>query len=196
MADNWVFHVGLHKTGTTWLQLEFFPKISKKQATIISNEYFSGRPFRLTIDDILPIDERFYYADLIKQYYGDVKIILGLRNKKDIIKSMYSEYLKGGGTELFDIWKKVMLNPRYFEYDEYIDYLQRTFTKVFVYWYEDFKQDKWHVLMNMCKFIDCNVPYFEDVYHNVGLYGHINHLRWLLKNNWIKKKQHFKKLVN
>ena len=67
-------HVGLHKTGSTWLQLLFFPKLP---VTILSNELISGIPEYHTLKDMLDVDERYYYTDCIREQLGDVKIILG-----------------------------------------------------------------------------------------------------------------------
>ena len=54
-----IVHVGLHKTGTTFLQREIFPKIKnvnynrdvfwvknyKNKINVISNEWLSGQPY-------------------------------------------------------------------------------------------------------------------------------------------------------
>jgi hypothetical protein len=159
-------HVGMHKTGTTFLQMEFFPLL--EHVNVLSNELLSGRPFYTTLDDILQVDEREYYAQKIFEQYGDVKIILGVRDPLSHMISLYSEYLRGGGCERFNVWKRVCLNWRYLEVKSYINILNTTFSNVFIYEYESLSQDKQRVLRDMCDFLGCDLPEYRDVVHRKG----------------------------
>lgn len=179
-----LIHVGLHKTGTTWLQFEVFPRIKKN---IISNESLSGRPFRLTIDDIIDTRERYHYAEQLRKKYGDVKILLVLRRQHFLMTSLYSQYLKGGGTYIFDIWKNTMFNWDYIDYVPYGIYLKELFSNVKIAWYEDLNKNKTKFIENLCEWLGCEVPDYKDQVLNKGLTKYQKKRYWI-KNN-IKQKQ-------
>jgi len=174
-----MIHVGLHKTGTSWLQFEVFPRIAK---TIISNELFSGRPFRMTIDDIIDTNEREHYAQILKNTYGDVKILLGLREPETLIPSLYSQYLKGGGTASYIVWKNANFNPNYLKYGAYISCLKSLFSDVRVYHFEDMKKNKKLFIEELCEWLECPVPNYRDYVINKGL-SRYQKKRYWLKNN-------------
>ncbi|MCK5018149.1 MAG: hypothetical protein KAS32_13920 [Candidatus Peribacteraceae bacterium] len=186
-----MIHVGLHKTGTSWLQYEVFPRISKQ---IISNELFSGRPFRLTIDDIIDTNERFHYAEILRKTFGDVKILVGLREKDSLVASLYSQYLKGGGAVNFDIWKDTQLNRKYLDYDSYTAYLKKLFSDVKVYWYEEMNENKKLFIEELCTWLGCDVPDYNDYVINKGLTKYQKKRYWI-KNNIKQMKIDFRRLL-
>lgn len=179
-----MIHVGLHKTGSTWLQFEVFPRIKKN---IISNESLSGRPFRLTIDDIIDTRERYHYAELLRKKYGDIKILLILREKHMLMTSLYSQYLKGGGTYIFDIWKNTMFNWDYLDLYPYMKYLYELFSDVKVVRYKEMNIDKPRFIKELCEWLGCEVPDYKDYVLNKGLSKYQKKKYWI-KNN-IKQKQ-------
>jgi len=185
-------HVGLHKTGTSWLQFELFPKLP---VNIISNELLSGRPMRLTIDDIIDTNERYHYAKEIKYKYGDVKILLGIRNKPELMNSLYSQYLKGGGTMIWSIWKHTYLNWSYLNYEAYIQYLSNKFSDVKVYRYEDFRDRKEQFVKELCDWLGCDVPKYSDYPVNKGLTTK-QKLNYLWKSNIRNMKFYLRGLMN
>ncbi|SEA76819.1 hypothetical protein SAMN05421743_10825 [Thalassobacillus cyri] len=92
-------------------------------------------------------------ADRIHQVMPDAKIMINVRNQVKMIDSVYRQYIKKGGT--FSVEKYLFNNnglphrqPRFqfahFEYDRLVEYYINLFGRenVFVYLYEDFKQDK------------------------------------------------------
>jgi len=179
-------HVGLHKTGTTWLQREFYPKISKR---VMSNEMLSGFPVVSSLDLMLKHNLREYYADCIKKQFGDVKIIVGIRNIDSLAKSLYSQYLKAGGTDPYSIWRVMTLDHRYLDYKPYIRYLKDNFTDVYIYTFEDLNNNKKDCLKSLCDFLDCDYPSdIVDTRHNTGLYGFTAFKKWLNNNILVFKR--------
>ena len=83
-------HVGIHRTGSTFLQNIIFPKLSNSKS-IFSNEAISGSFFSPGYED----------ARELKSLCPDVKIIIVLRNQHSLINSFYSLYLKVGGTKTY-----------------------------------------------------------------------------------------------
>lgn len=173
MADTKVcLHVGLHKTGTTLLQAEVFPKLDNThhihtfelgtkleegKLNIISQEGFSGRTYHPNVD----AKERYIRADRLKAMFPDADIIVGIRDQKTWLKSLYSQYLKVGGNKKFDWWKN-HLDPLYLDTTTYIRYLNILFKKVYVYKFEDLKQDNQAFVKGICDFLGKDVPDYTN----------------------------------
>jgi hypothetical protein len=128
---------------------------------------------------MLVVDEREYYAQKIKEQFGDVKIILGIRDPESHIQSLYSEYLCGGGVERFKVWKRSFLNWRYLEVNNYIKLLNDSFSEVFIYEYELLSRDKTRFMSLLCDFLECQVPDYQDVVHRKGLNKWNRNYVWL-----------------
>jgi len=171
-------HVGLPKTGTSWLQQNLFPKLNvhlvrrrkdfinipNNGKILISTESLSGSYSR-------SVDFRNFLAYGMKTVYPDAKIIVGLREKNSWLKSMYNQGVKRGVfEESFDKWNN-NLDPRILDFDSYIKKLNELFDDVFIYWFEDFKKDKKKVIEDMCRFLDVDVPVYDDSRINPSYYG-------------------------
>lgn len=192
MKPKIFIHVGLHKTGTTFLQQQVFPlvenvnfitsfndillkKIDNDKINIISNETLSG-----TYDY-----DRYYIADRLKLLFPDAKIILGIRDKDSWVCSCYSEFVKHGGTLTYEeyIDKRERLELRDFE--GYIKYLKDLFVDVYVYDFEDFKNDITMCILKICVFMDVKPPTYDYKKINISLSDkQIN--RWRYLNHWFK----------
>ena len=105
-------HVGLHKTATTFLQEEVFPKLQgikyynlikakNRQALLlaaiesegkilISDEDLSGSPLVFGSK----ADERKKMAYTLHKLIPDAKIIVGIRNERDWFKSVKNHILR------------------------------------------------------------------------------------------------------
>jgi len=167
-------HVGLPKTGTTFLQEEIFKKMKvryirgvdfrkycfhRDKKTIISEETLSGDPYS-------KVDNRYIIAENLHKLFPDAKIIVGLRNPKDLIESLKSQYIRGGG-----VFKTLYINPSYvYGQKEYVNYLKSLFSDVFVYDYDkDIKRDKKSFVERLCEFVGEPVPDYKDVKYRVRL---------------------------
>lgn len=171
-------HVGLPKTGTTFLQHEIFPKIKNvnfihyqnfameiytDKLNIISNEELFGYKVRGS-----NAHDRFTIADRLKLCFPDAKIILGLRNKKTWLKSCYKQWVRDGGIHEYDYWFNNIFDVSFLNFDEYINYLKSIFDNVYIYTFENLKNNTDECLKNICNFIGCDVPIFENKKYNVG----------------------------
>ena len=96
------YHIGLCKTGTTFLQKNVFPKI--KDINFISS-YSHERDKRCNITLYSyekltgsPMWHDWYATyDLLQRIPTDSNIILVLRDKKKWVRSNYVHYIKSGG---------------------------------------------------------------------------------------------------
>ena len=128
--NKYVIHLGLHRTGTSYLQKIVFPKF--KHLKIISNENLSGDNlglgFHLNIDRVTLL-----YAIFMK--YHNCKIILGIRNKDDWLKSCYNKYCDYGHKSYKDWYND--FDKNLLDFDSYIKEINFLFSDVFIYNYED-----------------------------------------------------------
>lgn len=101
------FHIGLAKTGSTYLQNKFFNKLSGIQYIHTSkfykyNEYierYKDQPLLFSRE----FDRQFFKETLkIAQLYPYAKIIIVLRSNEQWIASQYRRYVKNGGSVSID----------------------------------------------------------------------------------------------
>lgn len=106
-------------------------------------------------------------AKRIKKVFGEVKIIYVIREQISMLSSIYSQYLKMGGTRNFYDW---FLDPiecrgiiERLKYDKNIKMYQKIFGKenVLVLVYEELLEDKRKFLEKLYRFIGCQNINFE-----------------------------------
>lgn len=110
--SNVTFHVGLHKTGTTFLQehvfprlegvenlvwrnLEYFLRLDCRKVYFVSCEGLSGSTFAST-------GERIKAISLLGAMFPCARIVITVRPHGEYLKSLYSQYLRYGGTQPFE----------------------------------------------------------------------------------------------
>lgn len=123
-----IFHIGYHKTGTTWFQVNYYPRIYDLQ--LISREetqkiLLKPRPFDFSLDKVKNqinsnTQKRLVFCDeelsgnihngglnglltkeigyRIKESFPNAIVVLFIRNQIDMIASVYNQYVKKGGT--------------------------------------------------------------------------------------------------
>lgn len=179
MKEKIIIHVGLHKTGTTFLQHEIFPKIENiniiqpshiwtaklhpSKINLVSDEGLSGLPFSDNTTE-----NRFLLLNKIKLHFPNAKIIIGLREKNSLVLSLYKHHIKRGGMLPFNKWYTDELNKDYLDFDKYINHIKSLFDDVFIYHFEELKKDADTIIANMCRFMGVGVPLYENKKHNVG----------------------------
>lgn len=196
--EDIIIHLGLHKTGSTFLQKEFFPlhrkrcgyvdarkqlrgfldyilyshdfefdsqqalqifnkEISHTDATdgrvLISDEQFCGSPW----------DNAAYrrsYFDRLNSVFPMAKYIIVLRNQTDMIRSLYLQYIKTGGTATWKAFIGYKRHPLsislkgYFDYGAYIKYMVEYvgIERVGCFFYEDMKKNPMDFLKTISSF--------------------------------------------
>lgn len=177
MADI-VLHMGLHKTGTSFLQYEIFSRLKNTNLTlmlrygtkiyedklnIISDEELSVNPYLPTYHRMhLDCNQRFVIAERLHSIFPDAKIILGIREKDSWVRSVYSQYVKSGGIYSYDKFVKDIFDHSFLYFDAYIKCLKSLFDEVLVYEFEDLKYDSKSFVKNICDFIGVDAPSFEN----------------------------------
>jgi len=191
-----VIHVGLSKTGTTFLQNFVFPrlnvnfvngfsifdKLDKDKLNLISDETFSN-------DCLLNnCDNRLIVADRLHSLFPNAKVMIVLRERKTFINSMYSEYIKFGGIKSKKQWIDDCenVNPDAFNFKKYVDHLEKLFKKgVLVLDFALLKEDYVKFVIKICKFIDVDIPKLDNKRVNVRL-GEKTLQHWRIMNMLFK----------
>ncbi len=213
-------HLGFQKTGSTFLQQEFFPYL--KKINYMNKKYLNGkRSFVGDLLSLLELDLNTSQINSFRKKYNlvnlssknllsnesllgnpwnensflsrekriirlkkifsgfNLKIILCVRDKKTLYKSLYSQYVHEGGTkkEIDFIKPQKLFFNKFFDKDKAFALLKKHFSKkdIFIVSYEDFRQDKNCFLESLVGFLDVAMPYYKDVKTNVGVKG------WKLK---------------
>lgn len=155
-------HIGLQKTGSTFLQKEVFTKVrnteiidykknpilkSKKKKIIISDETLSG--------DLLKLNNK---KKILSFKSKNTKIILVLRNQKDYLFSAYN-YMVSKGVEYrtFNSWLKKNRNKSLLKKLSYVDLIKFCWLhfgkkNTLVLFYEDLEENKIFFLNQISKF--------------------------------------------
>ena len=171
-----IIHIGFMKTGTTFLQQNFFPRLSlnyiqsyddlKKplinDITLFSSEAIGGSIYHKR--DPEGMLRSFKQAILhLKNFTNDLRLIVCFREPKSFLISSYKQYLHEGGSLSFDKFftpngkGRVVENDLYFS--KYIDFLLAHFsrTDLFLFNYNTFKTDTEKVLKALMDFMEVDV---------------------------------------
>lgn len=189
------FHLGIHKTASSFLQKEVFSQIKgtivylpraelkefkkyilytcdfefqpdkalgifhrivnpQSSAVIISDEEFYANPY-------ISIMDRKRNFDRIKLVFkSDLYCIIFLREQRALIRSLYNQYVKTGGSAKFRDFIYYQKHPvnfslSYLKYDFYIEYISNSIgpEKLQIILFEEFGKNKMDVLKEIMSFI-------------------------------------------
>lgn len=189
-----IFHIGYHKTATTWFQKHFYPSVSNCKLIerySIRNHFYENKNENFT-NDITQVfcDEELSgnihngglsgfisrgILEKISEFKNPTAIIF-IRNQYDIITSSYLQYVKKGGnfslnkylyhTDFQKSNRSALFSFNHFNYLEKIKSYEDKLGKenVFIYLYEDFKNEKEDFLL---KFIETHG--FDIKYKDINL---------------------------
>jgi hypothetical protein len=161
---NVIIHLGMHKTGTSFLQKEVFPKLEgvnylykpykiwdlilkENKINLISGEAFSHSMPHNCLNQANTLK-------LLKKLFPNAKIILGVRDEDTWLRSCYSEYIKTGGRKSFKKYKELK-----YDISGYVNKVEGLWDNVFIYHQEKLNQE----LSSMCNFIGVEMPILGKV---------------------------------
>jgi len=160
-----ILHVGMHKTGTTFLQWNVFhyvdanylwhifykswlrdllnmkkevdyQKIKNKLSTVLSTKKVNiFSEENIYTYQFSKIDNRYKRLERIKKVFPEAKIIFGTRKKEENLVSWYVEYVAVGGVLDFQGFLENHLNQDKFDYEPYIKKLIEYYGKENVFVY-------------------------------------------------------------
>lgn len=172
-------HIGLPKTGTTFLQEKVFPKmdinfickenlaiakLSSKKVNLISDEDLSHKLDTFGVN-------RYEIAYRIHKLFPNAKIIIVFREKEKWLKSIYNQYLKSVYRPYmpFDKFKETMIENGALKFENYEQFLRRLFPNVLTLQFEDMKKDVYGFVSKICDFMGVEVPEFDAKPVNTSL---------------------------
>lgn len=177
-----IFHLGLHKTGTTALQKHVFP--------YVSGGVYVGRPYNSRKCSLIPYHEKILISDetipgrLIKSYcykgyswlsdnlsnferirkaHPEAKIILGVREPTSFFLSIYKHYVKYGGSRSLRSFVDMVEEGSYLSWGDMriaprVDKLNDLFGgNVFYYYSDNLRRDPLPLIEKMSSF--CGVRF-------------------------------------
>lgn len=148
---------------------ETFEGYAPENLTIVANPFISGDPFTNN-----PC-RRYEYLDMIEDRFPDALIIVGLRNYKSWLVSLWKQYLTGVPHYhpflVFDAWLEQVFLPKGLTEEanlQYIAEIRKRFTTVLEYRYETLRDNPLVFVKDICKFIRLPIPAWTNTRHKVG----------------------------
>ena len=169
--NNNIFHIGYHKTATTWFQKNFYPFVNhisfierqKIRSYFYENniENFDSNIHQVFCDEELSGNIHNgglsgFLTDNVAQKiskFNNPKVIIFIRNQYDIIASSYMQYVKEGGNYSISKYishssfprsnRSALFSYAHFDYYRLIKLYESLIGKenIYVYLFEDFVQD-------------------------------------------------------
>jgi len=178
MKSKIIIHLGLHRTGTTFLQKEVFERLTrvnymfndslhtiqiKEGINLISNEGLSQSMPHSKFD-------RIQILDNIKKLFPNAKIILGIRYREDWLKSCYYRYVLSGGKLKYQKYIE-HYSKNIIDNYTYLCEVRKRFSDVYTYTFEELKLMPKETIKDICKFIEVEVPEYQNIKRNASLSG-------------------------
>jgi hypothetical protein len=196
------FHIGMHKTGTTFLQSCVFPKWTGIEYIRWPNlEYFlrlrEGRNYLVSREGLSgeiwsPQEERERSIRRLAELFPQARILMSFRRHDRYIASSYKQYLHRGGTGRFDEFFDIETDRGFHRqadlyYRPKIESIERHFGHTpFVFLHEELRDALPRLLEDLQAFIGGQAPAPSEIrmrYANRGVkYYPGKLLRWL--NGW------------
>jgi hypothetical protein len=131
---------------------------------LLSLESLSGDIYSSNIED------RSIIAQRLKIIFPHSKIIIGIRDKNSIIRSAYSQYIKEGGIYRYDDYIAKVVHQERFKFENYIKIMKDLFNSknVFIYKFEDLKENPEETVKKMTQFIGKSIDEFKVQSYNVS----------------------------
>ena len=186
---KYCIHIGYPKTGTSYLQKYFFPyqdicyvkmKEALNEIVFKSDMEFNPEPLKKRLSEsdktILVSRESLcgnllgrriepkIIAERLYQVFGeDTGIIMVIRNTKDIVWSIYKQFLRHGTTltleQLLDPYSIYGIDMSYFNYEKVADVYRKFFKVKLIPYGESMEQE-------ICDFLSIKLNPVKKVIHN------------------------------
>lgn len=183
MTDH-IVHVGVWKTGSTWLQQQVFPSV--KGATFASGpifnallrrnltqqDFFYEETFRAAISETTsgrlllsnenlaagkawgPVNKSDRHADRLVRIVPGAQIVLFTRDRASLTRSLYAQYVKQGGYVSQSTFEKSLLNQDCLDMERVIDRYKSRFDSVLVLPYEQLRTQPRECIRRIEEFCD------------------------------------------
>lgn len=169
---NLVLHIGLHKTGTTFLQKNVYPYIkeidflgnkfyhtslakNEQQVKLLSNEGLAGSPYKHP-DFFEQFKKNILYFESI---FNQPSYVICFREPSSFIQSIYKQHLHEGGDKSFEeflsLSNKSFLSKEDFKFTKFVKFIESKIPtdRLYIYHFDDFKTNPTGIIINQLNFI-------------------------------------------
>lgn len=172
MSQKIFFHVGLSKTGSTFLQHQVFPKLNGIYYLPTLKYRHALKLLPKIADEKVLVSREFdqQFEQEVKKFsaqYPQAYPIIVLREHSSWAVSNYKRFVKNGHSisfkEFIDIERdQGLFKNRDFDYERYIDLLEQYFTqKPLVLFYEDLQQEPIKFANNILDYTGADLKYSD-----------------------------------
>ncbi len=201
-SNQIIVHIGLPKTGTSFLQVDVFPLIKQVSVLrgwdnfrkmidlpagnriLISDEFFACQMTKGSL--ISQLENRM---DRIKEIFVNPSIIVGFREQKEFVLSYYKQHLHAGGTrkldDVFNLENTGLLKIEDLNYSNWLKVIDERFSDVMVYTNRSIKENLQGFVDEVCsknqlETFDCKQ--IKQKSRNVGVRS-VRQVEYLLEKN-------------
>lgn len=188
---NVVLHLGLPRTGTTFLQEHVFKKmdinfISKHNPNVVMGNFIVG--CFLSDDKVNVISDEILSGDTnknniqcsretvllrLKKLFPDARVIVTFRDKKEWVDSIYRHFIgervRTTFVDGFDDWYNNFFNISLLDFDGYKDLIMNNFDDFLFLDYEELIKDDKGYVKKISDFIGVDVPVYDYVFVNKSM---------------------------
>ena len=160
-------HIGLHKTATTYLQKEFFPKLGLKYFSCEELSCSAKLLYTNRYNDWNEHMREFILLGIYEKYGENVKIIIGVRNKDKWKKSLYNQVVRS--TSYFKSFKSFCNLKNSCYVNDYVKYAEFLFgDNLYIFNYDKFKVDAQKELDKLTSYLGVDRIIYEDKRVNIS----------------------------
>jgi len=178
-----IIHVGLHRTASTFLQREVFPKMKSINficqdnmplRDLVLNAYLSHGKVNLISEEglsgysqkTIKQATRAQIAKRLSKLFPDAEIILVTRNVDDWLLSMYKAFCNKPSIK-YEKWiKRIPESDK--DIDAYIKILNKLFKRVLVIPFNLLKEDTYKFVRTICNFMEVPMVDFKNTIHGAS----------------------------
>lgn len=190
-------HVGLARTGTSWLQRCVFPKMALNfvhcnNYDVVSHNLEDKNLFSFEgLSGTVQGGNRYALLFGLKRLFPTAGVIVVLRDKSSYVRSVYHQYVKGGGVWSFDDFSGWFCcdSHGFLDWEGYLTRLYSVFPKVLVLDYSYLRDNPLGFVGAICSFVGVPIPDDVDycvVNRSVGFVGLRRFVNRFFRSFWNK----------
>lgn len=159
-----VLHLGLAKTGTSWLQQQVFPRLPLhfyhcKHYDVLNKNTSNMLLSFEGLSGTIQCNDRYVNAYRLHKLFPKAQVIVVFRGKSSYLHSLYSQFIRGGGTWSFYTFNNwAMRHPYFMDWNLYKAHLRCLFDDVLFLEFEDLKKNPQQFVKELCCFIEVPMP--------------------------------------
>ena len=136
------------------MKKDFYSLLDKDKPNLITCELFA-------LDMLQKEITKYETASRLKQVFPDAKVIICLREKQSILRSLYGHHVRSGSTLTYEKFIEEF-DMEELNYDKYIKHLNSLFKTVVVVNFETLRKNHREFVKSFCDFLNADVPEYTN----------------------------------